>query len=116
MNQKTGEAIILMTNGNDELKVMVGKDKKGQRPIQIGSDKKVYSMITTRFLPDYPTKDTREGFVDTGYKEDTITVVGWIKDMPEQFKQLKTFDFGYENIYKDEHQSVSADLDEQGRS
>ncbi len=115
VNQKTGEAIILMTNGNDELKVMVGKDKKGQRPIQIGSDKKVYSMITTRFLPDYPTKDTREGFVDTGYKEDTITVVGWIKDMPEQFKQLKTFDFGYENIYKDEHQSVSADLDEQGR-
>ena len=115
VNQKTGEAIILMTNGNDELKVMVGKDKKGQRPIQIGSDKKVYSMITTRFLPDYPTKDTREGFVDTGYKEDTITVVGWIKDMPEQFKQLKTFDFGYENIYTDEHQSVSADLDEQGR-
>ena len=115
VNQKTGEAIILMTNGNDELKVMVGKDKKGQRPIQIGSDKKVYSMITTRFLPDYPTKDTREGFVDTGCKEDTITVVGWIKDMPEQFKQLKTFDFGYENIYTDEHQSVSADLDEQGR-
>ena len=115
VNQKTGEAIILMTNGNDELKVMVGKDKKGQRPIQIGSDKKVYSMITTRFLPDYPTKDTREGFVDTGCKEDTITVVGWIKDMPEQFKQLKTFDFGYENIYTDEHQSVSADLDELGR-
>ena len=115
VNQKTGETIILMTNGNDELKVMVGKDKKGSRMIQIGSEKATYAMITTRFLPDYPTKDTREGFVDTGYKEDTITVVGWIKDMPEQFKQLKTFDFGYENIYTDEHQSVSADLDEQGR-
>ena len=115
VNQKTGEAIILMTNGNDELKVMVGKDKKGQRPIQIGSDKKVYSMITTRFLPDYPTKDTREGFVDTGYKEDTITVVGWIKDMPEQFKQLKTFEFGYEDLLTDKHESANADLDSLGR-
>jgi thiol-disulfide isomerase/thioredoxin len=115
VNQKTGEATILMTNGNDKLKVMVGKDKKGSRMIQIGSEKATYAMITTRFLPDYPTKDTREGFVDTGYKTDTVTVVGWIKDMPEQFKQLKTFDFGYENIYTDEHQSVSADLDEQGR-
>jgi len=115
VNPKTGEATFLMTNGNDELKVMVGKDKKGSRMIQIGSEKATYAMITTRFLPDYPTKDTREGFVDTGYKTDTVTVVGWIKDMPEQFKQLKTFDFGYENIYTDEHQSVSADLDEQGR-
>ena len=115
VNPKTGEASIVMTNGNDDLKVAISKDKKGQRTIQIGNSKAIYSMITSRFLPDYPMKDTREGFVDTGYKEDTITVVGWIKDMPEQFKQLKTFDFGYENIYTDEQQSVSADLDEQGR-
>ena len=65
------------------------KDKKGRRTIQIGSEQAVYSMITSRFMPDYPTKDTREGFVDTGYKEDTVTVMGWIKDMPEYFKQLK---------------------------
>ena len=115
VNQKTGEATILMTNGNDELKVMVGKDKKGTRTIQIGSEKATYAMITTRFLPDYPTKDTRTDFVDTGYKTDTVTVVGWIKDMPEQFKQLKTFDFGYENIYTDKQVDVHADLDEQGR-
>ena len=115
VNPKTGEAEMVMTNGNDELKVVIGKDKKGQRPIQIGSDKKVYSMITSRFLPDYPMKDTREGFVDTGYKEDTITVIGWIKDMPEHYKQLKTFDFGYTDLFTDKQQSVSADLDEQGR-
>ena len=115
VNQKTGEATIVMTNGSDELKVVIGKDKKGQRTIQIGSNKAVYSMITSRFLPDYPTKDTREGFVNSGYKEDTITVVGWIKDMPEQYKQLKTFDFGYNDVYTDEQKAVYADLDEQGR-
>ncbi len=115
VNPKTGEAAIVMTNDNEKLKVTIGKDKKGQRSIQIGNDKAMYSMITGRFLPDYPTKDTREGFVDTGYKEDTVTVIGWIKDMPEHYKQLKTFDFGYTDLFTDKQQSVSAVLDEQGR-
>ena len=35
--------------------------------------------------------------------------------MPEHYKQLKTFDFGYTDLFTDEQQSVSADLDEQGR-
>ena len=115
VNQKTGETAIVMTNGSDELKVVIGKDKKGQRSIQIGTNKAVYSMITSRFLPDYPTKDTRAEFVDNGYKTDTVTVIGWIKDMPEHFKQLKTFQFGYQDLYTDEQKSVYADLDEQGR-
>ena len=115
VNPKTGEGTIVMTNGNDELKVVIGKDKKGTRAIQIGNQKASYSMITSRFLPDYPIKDTRTGFVDTGYKTDTVTVVGWLKDMPEHYKQLKTFDFGYTDLFTDEQQSASADLDEQGR-
>lgn len=115
VNQKTGEAAIVMTNGSDELKVVIGKDKKGQRQIQIGSDKAMYSMITSRFMPDYPTKDTRTEFVDNGYKTDTVTVIGWVKDMPEHYKQLKTFQFGYQDLYTDEQKSAYADLDEQGR-
>ena len=115
LNPKTGEGTIVMTNGSDELKVVIGKDKKGTRTIQIGNQKATYAMITSRFLPDYPTKDTRTGFVDTNYKVDTVTVIGWLKDMPEHYKQLKTFDFGYTDIFTDEQQSVSADLDEQGR-
>ena len=106
---------IVMRNGNDVLKVKVGKDKKGTRTIQVGSQKAVYTMITGRFLPDYPTKDTRTDFVDTGYKTDTITVVGWLKDMPEHFKQLKTFDFAYHNLYTDEQEDFYADLDSLGR-
>ena len=115
VNPKTGEAKMVLTNGNDELKVVVGKDKKGTRMIQIDNQKNVYSMITSRFLPDYPTKDTRTDFVNNGYKMDTITVVGWLKDMPEHYKSLKTFEFGYENVLTDEQESVYANLDEQGR-
>ena len=115
VNPKTGEAYIVMQNGNDVLKVTVGKDKKGRRSMQIGQQKVTYEMITSRFMPDYPTKDTRTDFVDTGYKTDTVTVVGWIKDMPEHFKQLKTFEFGYQNLYTDEQEDVYADLDSLGR-
>ncbi|MDO4738558.1 MAG: TlpA disulfide reductase family protein [Bacteroidales bacterium] len=115
VNPKTSEAEIVMRNGNDELKVKVGKNKKGKRTMQIGQKKVVYSMITNRFMPDYPTKDTRTDFVDSGYKTDTITVAGWIKDMPEQFKQQKTFEFAHNSFITGEEQSVHADLDSLGR-
>ena len=114
VNPKTGEAKIVMTDGDKELKVAIGKNKNGMRAMQIGNKKVNYTMITSRFLPDYPAKDTRSGFVDTGYKEDTITVVGWIKDMPEHFKKQKTFNFNYQDIF-DKQNTVYADLDEQGR-
>ncbi len=115
VNPKTNEADIVMANGNKELSVKIGKDKKGKRLIQIGSQKAVYTMITNRFLPDYPTKDTRTDFADSGYKTDTVTVVGWLKDMPEYYKSLKTFEFGYVNLLTDKHESANADLDSLGR-
>lgn len=115
INQKTGEAEMLLTDGTDDLKVVVGKNKKGKRTIQIGDQKASYSMITSRFMPDYPQKDTRTDFVDTDYKADTVTVVGWIKDMPDKYKGEKTFKFAYNNIFTGNQETVYADLDEQGR-
>lgn len=115
INQKTGEAEMLLTDGTDDLKVVVGKDKKGKRTIQIGDQKASYSMITSRFMPDYPQKDTRTDFVDTDYKADTVTVVGWIKDMPDKYKGEKTFKFGFQNLFTGDQETVYADLDEQGR-
>ena len=115
INQKTGEAEMLLSSGTDDLKVIVGKDKKGKRTIQIGDQKASYTMITSRFMPDYPQKDTRTDFVDTDYKADTVTVVGWIKDMPDKYKGEKTFEFGFQNLFTGDEESVYADLDEQGR-
>ena len=137
INPKTGEAEMLLEadpplpslkgreslsspfkgelEGVRELRVIVGKDKKGKRTIQIGDQKALYSMITSRFMPDYPQKDTRTDFVDTDYKADTVTVVGWIKDMPDKYKGEKTFEFGYNNLFTGDQESVYADLDEQGR-
>ncbi len=137
INPKTGEAEISLTpalskgegvlppqvtppsegqgEAGEVLRVIVGKDKKGKRTIQIGDQKASYTMITSRFMPDYPQKDTRTDFVDTDYKADTVTVVGWIKDMPDKYKGEKTFEFAYNNLYTGDEESVYADLDEQGR-
>ena len=115
INPKTGEAQMVLTNGNKELKVAIGKNKNGMRTMQIGNQKVAYTMITSRFLADYPMKDTRPDFVDTDNKEDTVTIVGWIKDMPEHFKKQKTFDFNYQYIFTDNQMTTYADLDEQGR-
>jgi len=116
VNPKTGEATMVLANGNDELKIVVGKNKKGTRTIQIGNEKAVYSMITSRFLPDYPTKDTRTAFKDTHYKTDTVTLIGWLKDMPQQMKDKgDAFDVYYKNIFSDKQMSISGKVDSMGR-
>ena len=115
MNERSGEADITMTLGNETHKVKMGKDRKGKRTISIDGKKTLYSMITDRFLPDYPTKDTTTQFVDTDYKRDTVTVIGWLKDMPEKYRNAKTFEFSYDDLFTGELVSHYADLDSLGR-
>ena len=103
---------------NDGLTIKVGKLKKGIRPITIGTGKAIAcNPITQEALPDYPTKDTRKGFVDNGYREgDSVTIVGWLKDMPEQaWKQSGEFEVWTSNFITDKTESFTAKLDSLGR-
>lgn len=115
VDDKSGKAEMVLTNGDEELKVSVGKDKKGRRTMRIGDKKATLSMITGRFLSEYPVKDRREGFVDNGYKMDTVTVIGWLKDMPSYYKDRKTFRFANKNIFTGSQTDHVADLDSLGR-
>ena len=98
--------------------VKVGKMKKGLRTIAIDDAKPVTcSPITTAALPDYPTKDTRTGFVDNGYDPtDSVTIIGWLKDMPPQaWQKSKEFEVSFENILTDEEENAYAKMDSLGR-
>ena len=99
--------------------VRVGKMKKGRRVITFGKEKPVTcSPVVTAALPDYPTKDSRKGFVDNGYSNtDSVTIVGWLKDMSEQAwkKNGSEFEVGITNYVSGEQESAYAAMDSLGR-
>ena len=91
---------ITLENGGKEIVVNVGKNKKGHRSITIDGKQGEYSLITSICLPDYPTKDTSTEFKDSHYQTDTVTLVGWLKDMPQWMKDAgRAYEVTHENIF-----------------
>lgn len=108
---------VTLVNPEKTLKVSVGKQKDGRRQITIGNGKKqVYSLITSETLPDYPTKDWST-FKDNGYREgDTVTFVGWLKDLPkEMLDKKRLFEIDLYSIYTKEGVEFKGDIDDEGR-
>ena len=103
---------------NDGTTIRVGKMKNGLRQIAIGKNKAIAcSPIRGAALPDYPTKDTRKGFVDNGYNvKDSVTIIGWLKDMPEEARrQGGDFNVSVKNFLVDEEETAYAKMDSLGR-
>ncbi|MBR4729230.1 MAG: thioredoxin family protein [Prevotella sp.] len=103
---------------NNGIIIKVGRLNSGLRSITIGSEKPVVcSPITTATLPDYPIKDQRKGFVDNNYQMgDSATLIGWMKDMPEQgWKYGREFEVGYENLFARQQISAYVKMDSLGR-
>lgn len=109
---------LIVSNRAETMEISVAPMKKGIRHITIGKTASVKCRpITTNTLPDYPTKDLRQGFKDNGYREgDSVTVVGWLKDMRRnEWKKGKAFEVTISNIIADDQQSFSAPIDSLGR-
>ena len=103
---------------NDGMTIHVGKMKNGLRQIAIGKNKAIAcSPIRGAALPDYPTKDTRKGFVDNGYNvKDSVTIIGWLKDMPEEVRrQGGDFNVSVTNFLVNEEETAYAKMDSLGR-
>ena len=108
---------VTLVNPDKTLKVAVGKQKDGKRQMTIGGGKKqVYSLITSEMLPDYPTKDWST-FKDNGYREgDTVTFVGWLKDLPKEvLNKKRLFEIDLYSIYTKEGVEFKGDIDDEGR-
>ena len=116
--EKKGTYQLMVNDGAVTLPIKVGKMKKGVRSIEIaGLAPVTCSQITTSCLPDYPQKDMRQGIKDNGYRMDeTVTFVGWLKDMPEDVRKMKSeFEISYENIFSNENENAYAKMDSLGR-
>ena len=107
---------ITLENGGKEIVVNVGKNKKGHRSITIDGKQGEYSLITSICLPDYPTKDTSTEFKDSHYQTDTVTLVGWLKDMPQWMKDAgRAYEVTHENIFSGKQESSYDKMDSLGR-
>ena len=116
VNQTEKKDVYTMTL-NDGTAIKVDKLKKGLRQITIGKDKVIAcSPIIGTTLPDYPIKDTRKGFVDNGYNtNDSVTIIGWLKDMPQEAWKQDDFEVTFKDILEAEEKDNYAKMDSLGR-
>lgn len=117
MNEKNGIYTIIATNNGGQIAITVGKEKNEQRSITIGKQKYVCSIINSACLPPYPQKDTRADFADNHYRKgDSVTIVGWIKDIPANLKnRYNEFNLRYPSVFKEEAFNYSSNVDSLGR-
>ena len=118
--EKKDKHELTIAEGGDTLNLSVSKQKKGVRKVRFGKDKPVVcEAITTKTLPDYPTRDERTTFKDNGYRSgDSVTIYGWVKNRtPEMLEQGggKFADIAINNFFTDEEESFNAPLDSLGR-
>ena len=114
--QSADNYTFVLENNGKEVTVNVDKNNAGQRAIAIDGAKANYSFISSITLPDYPVKDTCKTFRDTHYQTDTVTLIGWLKDMPQHLKNLgNEYEVGITNIFTDKQIDYVAKIDSLGR-
>ena len=113
--EKDGSYMLKLDNGTV---IKVSKFNNNLRSITIGNEKPVScTPITTTALPDYPTKNQRNGFVDNNYQiGDSAILIGWMKDMPQDgWNYGREFGVGIENIFARQEITTYAKMDSLGR-
>ena len=113
--EKDGSYMLKLDNGTV---IKVSKFNNNLRSITIGNEKPVScTPITTTALPDYPTKNQRNGFEDNNYQiGDSAILIGWMKDMPQDgWNYGREFGVGIENIFARQEITTYAKMDSLGR-
>ena len=115
VKQKDDKFDVTLTNNGGSVKIVIGKQKNGKRQMTINGKKQTYSLITTDHLPNYPTKDTTP-FKDNGYQAgDTVTFVGWLKDLPKEvLDRNRKYVITIYSIFTREATEYSGDIDDEG--
>ena len=119
-SEKKDKHEFSIAEGKDTLLITVNKQKKGLRKVRIGKNKPfVCEVITTPYLPDYPSRDERTCFKDNDYLSgDSVTVVGWIKNMTPEMQNeggRKYVDVAIMNFVTATEDIFNAPLDSEGR-
>ncbi|MBR1901432.1 MAG: TlpA family protein disulfide reductase [Bacteroidaceae bacterium] len=112
-DKKTLKAKLVLKQGKKRLEVELKKNI-----LSIDGVKHQVSELTSKHLPDYPKKDTCSTFKDTHYQTDTVTLVGWLKNMPQEKKKSNDYPaWVYDDIFtgSNEHSTSTGKIDSLGR-
>lgn len=105
---------VVLTDGNEDVTVTLGKEKDDKRSIAINGRKMLCSRITSKFLPDYPTPD--ETPFNTELAESEAVINGWLKDWPAELLNVgKDFEVDVYNVLTHSENTYSAKIDSFGR-
>ena len=112
---KGNKVVMALTNNGEKVDVVIDKEKKGKRQMLVNGKKQTYSLITTSELPNYPTKDLTP-FKDNGYQAgDSVTFVGWLKDLPKEvLDRNRKYVITTYSIFTREATEYSGDIDDEG--
>ncbi len=112
---KGNKVVMALTNNGEKVDVVIDKEKKGKRQMLVNGKKQTYSLITTSELPNYPTKDLTP-FKDNGYQAgDTVTFVGWLKNLPKEIlDRNRKYVITTYSIFTREATEYSGDIDDEG--
>ncbi len=116
--EKKGAFDYTVRNGNEEVHICVGKEKKGRRSLRVGEAKAIpCERITSRFMPPYPVADNRPAVADNGYRMgDSVTIIGWYKDMnKEAWKEGREFSIDVQYLCLPDNSEYSTAIDSLGR-
>lgn len=70
---------FVVTNGKEDMTIDMGKAKAGERMISFNGGKgNKYNAITSSDYPDYPIKSTTHHFRNNCFREDSVTIKGYI--------------------------------------
>lgn len=105
---------VVLTDGSEDVVIALGKEKDGRRSISVNGRKQLYSRITSRYLPDYPTAD--ETPFCTELAEGDAVINGWLKDWPEELLDRdRDFETELYNVLTYTDNTYSAKIDSLGR-
>ncbi|MDE6637802.1 MAG: hypothetical protein K2K32_06165, partial [Muribaculaceae bacterium] len=108
---------FVLTDGENSVKVTLGKEKNGIRKLKIGDGRaQDVSRITTIYNTAYPVGGPKE-FLDNDFREgDSITINGWYKDMPDHLWNIsKEIEVSYTDFFTCQDRVFTAPLDSIGR-
>jgi len=104
---------IILSFGNDKIKITIGKEKEGKRVFNIGGNKQVLTAITSESISEYPIADNTPFSAEL--KEGYATVSGWLRYPKEILQNSLTVRASHDNVATDDYTSYSAQVDSMGR-